>query len=332
MPTLGGAESQVLAGAILALFAATCLAGQALVIRVGTLEGGFVDALAGVLLVNVAVLVPLAFLSTPDPWLGLTRTSLLAFVGAGIAGTLLGRFFLFDAIESIGASRAEPIKASNPFFAVVIAVLVLGERVTPGQLGGIVLVVVGIAYVTWTTRGDPVAPDASAWDLLKPLAAAFFLGLEPTFAKIGFAEGTPPIAGLAVKSVVAVGFVGAYLHWETDGGTVERVRGRPAPGGARDPDRRFGGSWTRAVGAWLRGGNSRWFVVAGIINTAFLLAYYTALEVAPVGVVVPVLQVSPLLVALFSFLLLGTHERVTKGLVLGASVVVLGSVAVVHYG
>jgi len=322
----------VLVGAAFAVLAALSLSVQALLIRRGTLSGRSFDALAGVLAVNVAILVPLALLTASGPAFGLTVTSVLAFVGAGIVGTLLGRIFYFAGIKSLGASRAEPIKASQPLCAVLVAVVALGEVVTVGRMVGIVLVIAGVALVTWSTQTDAQAPDASLGALALPVAAAFFLGLEPTFAKTGFAEGTDPIVGLAVKSVVAELFVGSYLVWdrrETLHAGLGRL-GDWSPGRERAVTRI--GSLPAVVSRWFRGGNVRWFVTAGCANTLFLLAYYEALRQAPVGLVTPILQISPILVAILSLAFLADHERVTRSLLLGTTVVVVGAIVVVRFG
>lgn len=322
----------MLFGALLALTAALCLGAQALLVRLGTVDGRSFDVLAGVLVVNVAILVPLAAVTASGPALGLTVTAFLAFVAAGIVGTLLGRIFYFAAIGAIGATRTEPIKASQPLHAVLIAVVVLGETVTPGHVFGIVLVTVGVAYVSWTTQTDPEAPDVSRRDLLLPLAAAFFLGLEPTFAKTGFAEGTAPVVGLAIKSLVAAVIVCGYLAWERRARLVARLRAGTSAREGRHGHVRLSILAAADPRRWIRAENARWYVAAGVANSAFLLAYYGALNVAPVGVVVPIIQTSPVLIAGLSYVFIREHERVTPSLVAGTLVVVTGAITVVHFG
>lgn len=290
-----------LLGAGLAFLAAAGIAGQVVFVRVGTEHGTANDALVVVLLTNIGVLVPLA-LVTGYPDFGLTRRAILAFIGAGFVGTMLGRAFYYTAIKRIGASRAEPIKASVPLYAALVAVFVLGETLTPVGLFGIVLIVAGVAVISWESTSNPsaTAADAGPVDLLFPLIAAFFFGIEPIFAKIGFAEGTPVLVGLAIKTLAAtVGFA-AYLRY-------------------RDV--------LPSVGS-LRTGNTRWYLAAGISNTFFLLAYYSALEIAPVVLVAPIMQLSPLLVVALSAVFLKRLEKVTPRLVAASLIVVAGAIAV----
>ncbi|WP_331235887.1 EamA family transporter [Natronorarus salvus] len=293
-----------LVGVVLAVVAAICLAGQALTIRLATRRGRSNDVLLVVMLVNVVVFVPLAVVQPSNP--NVTPVAVVAFVAAGIVGTILGRALFYAGIKSIGASRAEPIKASMPLHATVLAVLFLGEVVTGLQLAGVALIVVGIALVSWEgSNADRIAGDGVPWTgLALPLAAAFFFGLEPIFATVGLAEGTPVIVGLTIKTVSALAVFVLYLGWR---GSLPTRSGLPT-------------------------GDVRWYVAAGLASTGFLLAYYAALEVSRVSVVVPIMQTSPLIVVLVSAALLHGVERVTPKLVAAAGIIVVGGILVTLFG
>lgn len=288
------------AGIALAVAAACSLAVMSVSVRLASKDGRIYDVLLVVLGVNLAVLVPVTVvLHYPD--FGLTPASVVAFSGAGLTGTFLARMLFFASIDRIGASRSEPIKASQPLHASLIAVLVLGESLTPGHLFGIVLIVAGVAVISWetaTTRSR--TSNFALWDLAFPLGAAFLFGLEPTLVKLGYTEGTPVLVSLLVK-VLAGGtaFIG-YLWWR---GELRRENDA-APSALK------------------------WHVGAGIGSTTFLLAYYTSLQMAPVVLVVPIIQTSPLLVAGLSYLYLQGLERITRRLVAGSVIVVLGAMLV----
>jgi len=268
-------------GALLAVAAAFAIALQAVFIRLGTDKGNSRGVLVVVLATNVAVLVPAAVVvGYPRPSFGLTPRSFGAFIGAGVVGTLIGRALFYESIERVGASKAEPVKASQPLHAAAVAVVVLGETLTAVHLLGIVLIVAGVGFVSWTTRDGGTAPPRA---LLLPLVAAFFFGVEPVFASIGLAEGTPVIVGLAVKTVAASAGFAVYLRWK----------------GALD---------TTA----FRSPSRRWYLLAAAANVAFLVLYYTALTVSDVVVVVPIVQISPLFVVVLSVLFLRDLERSTR--------------------
>lgn len=288
-------------GVGLAAVATLSVALTSLGIRLGTDDGDTVDALVVVLAVNVLLLAPVAVVYAPaEP--PLTLPAVLAFAAAGVTGTLLGRMFYFTSISRIGSSRTEPIKATQPLHATAIAVVLFGERVTGPHLAGILLVVLGVAAVSWeATRAEGAGGVGSARALLPGLAAAVFFGLEPNLAKLGFGAADALVSGVMLRLVVAAAAFGTYL-W---------LRGSlPSPAGLWRPP-------------------SRWYVAAGVANTSFLLSYYAALRVAPVSIVVPIVQTSPLVVIVLSLLFLPTRlERVTWRLAAGAAVVVAGAVLV----
>lgn len=290
-----------LAGAVLALGAALAVAVQGLGIRLGTRDGGTATALAVVIVVNIFVLLPLAGVLDYGAY-ALSPVSLAAFAGAGLVGTLLGRAFSYLGIKRIGATRAEPVKASQPLHAAVLAVLLLDERLTALRLGGILLIFAGVALISWESgNGERVGVgDTPVHATFYPFLAAFLFGLEPIFAKIAFAAGTPVLTGLSIKTLAAtVGLVGFFVATDTV------------------PTRRQ-----------VFGENFRWYLMAGAANTAFLLAFYYALEIAPVVLVVPLIQLSPLFVIGISLVLLQRLERVNAKLVVGALIVVAGAIAV----
>lgn len=147
---------------------------------------------------------------------------------------------------------------------------------------------------------SPDPTDSPLVGLLFPLVAALLYGVEPLFAKTGFAAGTPPLLGLAIKTTAAtLGFL-IYL----------RLTGLGAALGEK------------------QNLLSRWNLAAGVANTMALLSYYTALTIAPVTLVTPLIQMSPVFVVVLSYLLLQRIERVTWQLAAAAGVVVAGAVLV----
>lgn len=283
----------------MALGAAIALASQSLFLRIGTEQGNSFDAVFVVMSVNLIVLFPLvSVLYYPD--YGLTRVSWVSFTAAGLFGTMLGRMLKFTSISRIGASRTEPIAASNALFATVLGVVLLDETLTVLHGLGIVLIVGGVAAIAWETsheNPDDLPVRELMIGLLIPFGAALAYGIEPIFASFGFGEGTPAPVGLLVKTVAAsLAFV-LYLRWHGD-----------LPGFAA-----------------LRSNNTRWFVLAGTANTLFLLGYYVGLSIAPVSIVVPIIITSTLFVVVLSAIFMPQRlEHVTWRLATAATVVVIG--------
>jgi drug/metabolite transporter (DMT)-like permease len=296
--------TSTLVGAGLATVAAACFAVQYLGIRIGTDDGAVLDAVLVTLLCNVAITAPLVAVLYDGTLHELyTPTAVAAFAAAGIVGIWLARVCMFTGVENIGASRTSPVVASNALFATVFAYGFLGERVALAHLVGIVLVVGGVAILSWEAAAagdDARSLRAAGADLGYPVAAAVLIGIEPVFITVGLAEGTPVLAGLAVMMLAGtVGFVGARVA----SGTSLRIR-------PDDPA-------------------LQWYLVAGVAATGGFVAYFLALEAASVVVVMPILQTNTLLVIVLSALFLPARlERVTWRLVGAACVIVLGATIV----
>ena len=293
-------------GVGLALIAAIGLAGQALFVRLGPREHGTTIAVVITLVVNLVLFIPAAIVLT-YPEYGITPVSLAAFAAAGLAGPMFGRICFFASIHRIGASRAEVVKASTPLVATLLAIVVLGERLTGLHFVGILLIVTGVAIVARKRPIDADAVDVSLAGVTLALGGAFFFGLVPIFVSIGFQEGTPVLVGLSIKVVAASIAFFAYLLWKRDPALAASMRSHS-----------------------LR--DVRWYVVAGLAGTVFLYAYYAGLEIARVVVVVPIVYMSPLLVVAVSALFFVDRERVTKPLVISSILVISGGVLVTVFG
>lgn len=296
-----------LLGVGLALGAAVAAAAHHVLVRVATDTGRTYDVVLFVMLTNVVFLVPVVGVLY-YPTYRLTPVAWLSFIGAGVAGTLLGRMLLYTSIDRIGASRTSPIVATAALFATVFGVLLLGETLNAIHGVGVVCIVVGVGAIAWETSHD--APgDLSGRELLVelliPIGAALAIGVEPIFANVGFAEGTPAPVGLVVKTVAATAGFAVYLYW----------RGA-LPG--------------RSL---LRSADVKWLVLAGLANTLFLASYYVGLAVAPVNVVLPIVITNALFVLVISAVVMPERlERVTWRLAVAAGVVVVGAVLITVYG
>ena len=297
----------IAAGAVLAVLAALGWAGQYVFVRLGTRTGSVTDVMLVSLACNVALVVP-AVAVLYYPAYALTPGSAAAFAGAGLAGSVLSRVAQFEATRRIGASRTAPVVSSTALVSALLAVAFLDETLTLPHLAGIVLIVGAVAVITRETARDDSTvdslADAGAY-LLLPVLAALTLGIEPILLKTGFAAGTPTFVGLAVMlSAAAVGYA-AFVAARGD---------LPSAGAIRGANER---------------GDLRWYLGAGVAGTLALVGYFAALAVAPVVVVVPILQAAPLLVVGLSAVFLPRGlERVTPRLVAAAAAVVVGTVVV----
>ena len=206
-------------GIAFGILAGISIASMAIFVRMATRKGG--DAFTAVivsLVLNLVIIIPaVAVIYYPE--YGITLRSCLAFIGAGMTGTLVGRVLYFEGISRVGASRADSIKATMPIFATMTAIVVLGENPITPHILAIVAVVVGVWIISSemvTQRSISGANVGKVGDIIYPLGAAIFFGFEPIFARIGVLEGTPAQVGVSIKILIAaVGFL-LYFAWKKE--------------------------------------------------------------------------------------------------------------------
>ncbi|TYT60357.1 DMT family transporter [Natrialba swarupiae] len=298
-------DQSVLLGAILASIASLMFAFQYIFVRQGTQKGTVSDIIWISLLSNVVILVPPALLLYD---FSMTIMSVLAFMGAGLSGSLFARICMFTSIKRLGASRTSPIVASNALFATVLAVLVLDESLTLVHLFGVILIVAGVTLISYdTAEGKRVNLTRRELAILffVPILAAVFLGIEPIFISLALEAGGSIIPGTAI--VVTTAFVGFTAY---TGGTT----GLPSPSLVRKP-------------------YFKWYIAAGVATTFGLLAAFSAIQIAPVAIAVPLIQTSPLLVIVLSMLFLSSKlEKVTPVVLVSTVIIIVGATIVTLVG
>lgn len=214
---------------------------------------------------------------------------------AGIFGPGLFTIFFMLGIRKIGVARAAPIKGSSPLFAAILAILLLGERPEWIQLGGVVLVVAGIALVS---SGRTVG----GWrriDALWPIAAAFCGAMGAVFWRKGLPAFPDPVAGAFVGLLAA--FAITFLYAFTF------MRGQ-IPDGIRK--------------AWKP------FLLVGIVAAIGQICLANALQRGEVFRMVPLIQTSPLITVSLALLLLRRVEFITWRVPAGALLTVGGAILV----
>ena len=277
-----------------------------LCVRLGTVRGHAYDVMLVSLLVNVALYFPLVAIVHGIPTV--TTQSLVAFAAAGLVGSFLARLVVIRSVQVIGASRTSPIVAANVFIASLLAVVLFDERLTMMHLIGIILIVAGVAMITYETAKG-ADPDASLREfgasIALPILGAALIGVEPIFITIGLEGNTGVLPGVAIKATAAtIGFVG-YLAFVGEL-RFDRLQ----------LNRTFG-----------------WYLGAGLTSGIGIITLFAALETAPVVLVIPLLQTVPLLVLILSLMFMPRRlELITMRLVIGALVVVIGAMLVSLFG
>jgi DME family drug/metabolite transporter len=95
-----------------------------------------------------------------DAALSLSAEALLLFGIVGIFNFPLGRFLNYLSMSHIGVGRSTPILASSPLFAMVLAIIFLGESLNLAAIAGTALIMAGL----YVTIASPAADDTHAVD------------------------------------------------------------------------------------------------------------------------------------------------------------------------
>lgn len=115
----------------------------------------------GTMAASAIMLAPLAALGAPSAFPGLAASG--ALLALGVGGTGLAFLVFYTLIGEAGPARASIVAYVAPGFAVVYGVVLLGERVTPGTLAGLALILLGswLAAGGGFRRSGPVRRRAS---------------------------------------------------------------------------------------------------------------------------------------------------------------------------
>jgi drug/metabolite transporter (DMT)-like permease len=228
---------------------------------------------------------------------------------AGAAGIFaaVGLFFpatvtilTFEANRRMGPAVAGAVGNLAPLFAVLIAVAVLGETLTPLMGLGIAAVVAGVAMMSLGRRNG--AAGWPAWALALPVLSAMIRGAVQPAVKLGMAAWNSPLAavaiGYAVSAVVVL--------------SVAAVRSRGASA------------------AFNRRG-AAWFAAVGVCNVAAVFTLYAALARGPVTLVSPMVASYPLVTLAVGWVVLHA-ARPGRAVLLGVAVTVGGIVLLLLRG
>ena len=244
------------------------------------------DAEAGALLTIIpAFAVTLPFVAAGPIELG----GIWPFVLAGMLGPGLSQLLFTLAVRDAGPSRTSVTVGTAPLFSVAIALVVLGEPVHAGLLGGAVLIVAGGVLLVGE-RGRPVH--------VKRIGLLFALGATVVFATRDnlvrhLSGGTDVRPALAAAATLASGGVVVALF-------LLASRRRLPTGGLLA------------------------YVPAGLLFGLSYVCLFEGYYRGRVSVVSPLVATESLWGVGLSALLLRRHELVGRRLVAGAALIVVG--------
>ncbi len=218
----------------------------------------------------------------------------VAFLAAGLSSPALALLFLFRSIQRIGVAPTSAISNTHAIFGAFWAFLFLGERPPAGVWLGIVFVVAG---VFWMSSGGGALARGRA--LALPFASAAFFGLAHMLRKVGLGGVDSLLFGGFLQSLAACAVGPLFLKAST--------------------------GWRPFV---FHGPSLKNFFWAGLAMSAAQLSLLAALSMGEVSRVSPLVATVPLFTLLLGPLILGSREKFTWRIVLGALFTVAGVILV----
>ena len=212
------------------------------------------------------------------------------FIAAGVFFPVSVTLLAYAANRRLGPTIAGAIGSTAPLFAVVAAVLFLGERLALTQIAAIIAIVGG--SIVLSARNAPGEIRLSgAW--ISWLAAAL-RAVAQVVAKAGLMLWPNPYAAIVLGYSVST-----LVIWI------------------------IGCASNRAESRVYNRRGVMWFVLTGLFNSSAVLALYSALQHGSVSVVSPIAASYPLVTLALNTLVL-REERLTLRLVAGVTMMVAG--------
>jgi drug/metabolite transporter (DMT)-like permease len=214
----------------------------------------------------------------------MTAPSLFWFGVAGILHFIVGRYGNYRATRAMGANLSGPVQQLGILVSLTLAMVFLGERLSPLSLIGIILVLIG-PFVMLHGKHGPTAsgfvPDYGE-GLFWGVICALGHGGSPLFIAWG-------LDGAGVGEAM----LGGLVSYAAAAALLALLMLAPVP---------------RRHVADMERGAARWFAVSGFFVFVSQMFRYAALAIAPVSVVAPIQRLSVVFRVLFGWLLNREHE------------------------
>lgn len=232
-----------------------------------------------------------------EDWVGLGWFAL-----AGLSAMVFGRTLVFASIRRLGVVRASSVKRLNPFFSVLLAAMILGERIGALDIAGMAAIAAGLAIlVRESLSGRAPAAGATPGAYAIGAGAALAYAVSYVARKLGLASFDAPALGTLVSA--ATGFAAFALL------AVVLPASRA----------RFTGTFARL---------DRWVVLAAVFISGGQILMFAALAEAPVTIVVMISSLEVFLAILLAALVFRIEPVPRPPVLVAAAFAMVGVVLV----
>lgn len=224
-----------------------------------------------------------------------SAVAILVFIATGLVGAYLGRTLFVKSVDQLGASRAQLVNNTSPLVTVLLAALLLGERLTMTVLAGVLLIVSGIFFIPKAESQSTRAPVQRILTLTSIFATICY-GLVPVMKKFATDSGGSPMLGALTMHATGLLLLVSF-------GSLLKIELK----------------WQRVPTA-----SFLCFVCAGVLQAIGSVFTLNALLYAPASVVAPIWNTQPIISFFLARIVLKGIEVVTFRDGIAAALVVIG--------
>lgn len=255
------------------------------------------------------------FFGLRDGWPTLTQTAVAWFILAGFLTIFIGRVFVYASIQYLGAVRASAIKRLNPFFSVILGVVLLGESVSGPMMLGMALICTSFAVLVRQSMrfaGDRQQQADKQSSLERIINLGYLYGPISAFA---YASGyVARKQGMLVLPDAAFGtMVGALTGLIIFVVTSTFIRSY------RDDLRK-----TFTVFNF-------WLLMAGILSSLGQLCYFVALAYSSISKIALITSMEVFITIFLSVVVFRSNENLTIDVFIAAGLGLIGTLFVIFY-
>jgi drug/metabolite transporter (DMT)-like permease len=218
---------------------------------------------------------------------------------SAILGLVLGDTFLFQAFVLVGPRLSTLMMSTVPIISTVMAWIFLKETVSTSELAGIVLTVVGVAWVVTERRSGEAMVLEKKYALGLTFAFLGALGQAANLiaAKFALGDGYPAISASAIRILIAM-----LILW-----TVAA----------------FQGQFRHTIRQW-QNRNAFKAIIRGTIIGPFIGIWLSlvAVQLAPVGLAATLMALPPIILIPIGRILY--NERVSRRGIIGTIIAISG--------
>ena len=221
----------------------------------------------------------------------LTIEGLVWFGILGFVAYSLGRYVFYRSLWILGPPRLTTIVSTAPFYGIFLGYIFLDERPGGILLTGTILLVFGVALVSYEPSEKNFLQKGVSWAFF----SAFLIGLSVFMRKKGLASMPNPALTVAWSNLI---------------GLTTLFGMRPF--------------LSKDLYRWAGFGTVLLVIIAAVLNSISQLCMNLSVMYGELSVVTPIITSSPIFSLFFTAIFLRSFERIHFAMVLGVFITVFG--------